>query len=204
MVTRRCRLNLLEIHPEQVVVHHWGMHRADLRPFFKTYGLAREEVEVVLRNRKKEIVTTKHGDDFLYGDPLASDFDLGLFKNKWVRRFVTEHDDWTAAPGTRSGYAWEGFEDGFIPWAAMKSAWRSAPGVCLNCDQPTLLVNFGLRPTGLFNRSPNVTTVCGLCQRWFTDETVTDVKAWIVANLDSEARPDAAMRWGKRVKWELA
>jgi len=35
LVVRRCCLNLLELHPQQVVVHHWGLHRGDLRPFFK-------------------------------------------------------------------------------------------------------------------------------------------------------------------------
>ena len=49
LVVRRCRLNLLELHPGQVVVHHWGQQRADLRPFFKKHGLARPEIEVVLR-----------------------------------------------------------------------------------------------------------------------------------------------------------
>ena len=72
------------------------------------------------------------------------------------------------------------------------------------CNEPTLLVNFGLRPAGLFNRSPSFTTVCGACRRWFRDETVMNVGAWIVANLDAEVRPDAEMRWGKRVKWEMA
>ena len=53
LVVPRCRLNLFEVHPGQVVVHHWASHRADLRAFFKTHGLARPEVEVVLRERKK-------------------------------------------------------------------------------------------------------------------------------------------------------
>lgn len=53
LVVPRCRLNLFEVHPGQVVVHHWTSHRADLRAFFKTHGLARPEVEVVLRERKK-------------------------------------------------------------------------------------------------------------------------------------------------------
>jgi hypothetical protein len=204
LVVRRCSLNLLELHPGHVEAHHWGQNRADLRPFFKTHGLARPEVDVVLRDRKKEVVTTQHGDDFLYGSPLASDFDLELFKSRWGRRFEQDVDDWQAAPGTRSGYAWEGMEDGVIPWVALENAWRSAPGVCPNCDQPTILVNFGFRPTGLFNRSPNFVSVCGVCRRWFMDETVKDVGAWIVANLEAEVHPDAEMRWGKRVKWEVA
>ena len=65
LVVRRCSLNLLELQPGSVVVDHWGSHRADLRNFFKTHGLARPEIEVVLRDRKKETVTTLTGDSFL-------------------------------------------------------------------------------------------------------------------------------------------
>ena len=39
LVTRRCRLNLIEIHPGRVVVHYWGQQgQGDLRPFFKRTG----------------------------------------------------------------------------------------------------------------------------------------------------------------------
>ena len=202
LVVRRCSLNLLEIHPGQLVVHKWGQHRADLRPFFKVHGLARPEIEVLLRERKKEVVTTQHGDDFLYGDPIASDSELVLFRSKWVRRFVSEQDDWTAAPRTRSGYAWDRLEANCIPWAAPKSAWRRfAPGLCLNCDKSTILTNFGLRPVGLCNRAANFVSVCGACRRSFLDETLKDVRAWIVANLDAEVRPGSEMIWDRRVKW---
>ena len=52
LVVRRCRLNLIELHPGQVVVHHWGQQgRADLRPFFKQHGLARKGVQVALIER---------------------------------------------------------------------------------------------------------------------------------------------------------
>ena len=45
LVVRRCRLNLLELRPGRVVVHHWGQQgRADVRPFFKQHGLARKGV----------------------------------------------------------------------------------------------------------------------------------------------------------------
>ena len=64
LVVRRCSLNLLEVHPGRVVVDHWGSHRTDLRPFFKTHGLARPEIEVVVRDRKKETITTLTGDSF--------------------------------------------------------------------------------------------------------------------------------------------
>ena len=200
LVVRRCRLNLLELHANLVVAHHWGQHRADLRPFFKTHRLARPDVEVVLRDRKKENVTTQTGNDFLFGDRIAADFPMNLYQSKWSSRFTLQPDDWTAAPGTRSGYAWEGVEDNRIPWIALKAAWRqAAPLMCLNCDQPTILTNFGYSWTGLLNRSASFIHVCGACRRSFRDETVKNVRAWIVANLDPEVRPDAEMVWNRRV-----
>ena len=202
LVVRRCSLNLLEVLPGRVLAHHWGSNRADLKPFFKSHGLARPEIEVVLRDRKKETVTTLTGDSFLYGVPLASDFDLELFQSKWERRFVNESDDLEAAPGTSYLFAWNGLQDGFIPWAALKSAWRRGVGVvCRNCDGETFQTNFGLRQVGVFNRSGFVEHVCGACRRSFRDETV-DVKAWMAANLDAEVWPEAEMVWGKRVKLE--
>lgn len=204
LVTRRCRLNLIELQAEQVVVQHWGTQgQADLRPFFKQHRLARPEIEVVVRDRKKEAITTQHGDDFLYGDRLAPDFPLDLFLSKWRSRFEQQPDDWQAAPGTSSGFAWDGLEDNRIPWAALKCAWRrAAPGVCLNCDGETLLVNFGLRPVSMFNRSPNFVHVCGTCRRSFRDESVKDVAGWMAMNLNAEVRPSFEMVWSQRVKLE--
>lgn len=205
LVVRRCSLNLLELKSEQVVVHHWGSNLADLKPFFKTHGLALPGIEVALRDRKKEIVTTISGDDFLYGVPLASDFDLDLFQSKWAGRFEQDADDWQAAPGTSSGFAWDGVEDGRIPWAAMKSAWRlSATGVCLNCSEQTFLVNFGLRPVGVFNRSACFDSVCQNCRRAFLDDSVKDVVAWIRGNLEARVQPESEMVWGTRVKCGVA
>lgn len=201
LVVRRCRLNLLELRPTGVVVHHWGLDgRADLRPFFKRHGLARPEVEVVLRDRKREVITTQTGDDFLFGDRLAADLPLDLFLGKWASRFDRQADDWQAAPGAWSGYAWEGVEDGRIPWAALKSAWRrAAPLTCLNCDTPTLLVNFGYPWAGLFNRSPRFVFACRTCRRSFSDDSVTDVAGWLATNLDAELRPGYEMVWNHRV-----
>lgn len=199
LVVRRCSLNLLELHPGRVVVSHWGSHRADLKPFFKLHGLARQEIQVVLRDRKNETVTTLTGDSFLHGVRLASDFDLELFQSKWQKRFEQEADDWQAAPGTSSGFAWEGMEDGFIPWAALKSAWRrSGPGGCQNCSGETFLMNFGLRQVGVFNRCGFVEHVCGACRRSFRDESV-DVRVWIVANLDEVVQPTDELIWSRRV-----
>lgn len=201
LVLRRCSLNLLEVLSESVVVHNWGSHRADLKPFFKSHWLARPEVEVVLRDRKKETVTTQSGDSFLYGVPLVSDFDLDLFLSKWERRFEQEADDWQAAPGTSSGFAWDGLEDGLIPWKALKSAWRGkAPGDCLNCEGETLLVSFGLRQVGTFNRSSFFDSVCGTCRRSLRDESEKDVRVWMQARLDDDVQPGFEMVWGRKVK----
>src|SRR5215470_4662134 len=67
LVVRRCRLNLIEIQPQRVVIHHWGQQgQADLRPLFKKHSLAKQGVEVFLSDRKREVVTPRPGDDFLY------------------------------------------------------------------------------------------------------------------------------------------
>lgn len=203
LVVRRCGLNLLELRPGMVVVHHWGQQQADLRPFFKQHRLARPEIVVQLRDRKREITTTKTGDSFLFGFQIAEDFPLAIFLNKHDNRFTEEPDDWQAAPNTNSGFAWEDIENGQIPWATLKSAWRrAAPGVCLNCDGETVLVNFGLRPVGMFNRSANFVSVCGQCRRSSVDDSVKDVRSWIIANLDVEVRPDFEMVWGRRTTRE--
>ena len=203
LVVRRCSLNLIELQPGRVVVDHWGSHPADLKAFFKTHGLARLEIEVFLRDRKKETVTTLTGDSFLYGVPLATDFDLELFRSKWVRRFEKDADDLEAAPGTSSGFAWDGIPDGSIPWEAMKSGWRrSGPRVCQNCSGTIFWTNFGLRQVGTFNRSPNFDRVCVPCRRSFVDYSVNDVGGWIMANIDAELWPEAKMVWGKRLKLE--
>lgn len=199
LVLRRSGLNLLEIQGNRVHVQSWGTNgQADLKPFFKDHGLARPEIEVVLRDRKNETVSTLTGDSFLYGVPLASDFDLDLFKQKWERRFSDEADDGLAAPGTSSGFAWDGLPDGSIPWAALKSAWRSGSGDCLNCSRETILVNFGLRQVGMFNRCGFAESVCGECRRSFRD-SVEDAPGWMGANLDEGVQPGYEMIWDKRL-----
>jgi hypothetical protein len=201
LVLRRCSLNLLELQGSRVHVQFGGTNgQADLKPFFKSHGLARPEIEIVLCDRKKEATTTLTGDEFLYGVPLASDFDLELFLSKWAMRFEQEADDWSAAPGTSSRFAWDGTPDGSIPWAAMKSAWwRGGGESCLNCSGETILTNFGLRQVGQFNRAGFVEHVCGACRRSYRD-SVDDVGGWMAANLDAEVWPGFEMVWGKRVK----
>jgi hypothetical protein len=203
LVTRRCHFNLIEIEPQRVVVHHWGRTGlADLRPFFKQQRLTGPKVEIVLVDRKREVSTVKPGDDFLYGERLAPDWPLSAYLQKWERRDQLERDDWTAAPGTCSGFAWVGITPNRIPWAAMKSAWRRAtPFQCPNCGQPTILVNFGLVQVGMCNRLANFIHVCHRCSRSFKDYSIGEVKPWLVKNLDAEVWPDHELIWGNLVKW---
>ena len=204
LVVRRCKLNLIESSPAQVVVHHWGQQgQGDLRPFFMQHGLAQQKIVVVLIERKREISTVQPGDDFHFGERLPPFWPLKVFLRKWHRRDQEERDDWTAAPGTWSGYAWDGLEPNLIPWAAMKSVWRrTTPLLCLNCDQPTIMTNFGFPWHGMFNRYPAFLHVCNQCRRSFEDASVKDVAEWLVVNLEAEFLPEFEMMWDKKVKWQ--
>jgi hypothetical protein len=204
LLTRRCKLNLLEIGPGRVVVHYWGTQgQGDPRPFFKRHGLATKGVKVALIDRKRETTTVQTGDDFLYGERLAPFWPWKVYWRKWQRRAVEESDDWTAAPHTWSGFAWEGIEPNCLPWAALKSAWRRTTSpLCVNCDQPTLLTNFGFPWSGMFNRRPLFSHAFGKCRRLFEDRSVKDVSRWMVANLDADVLPDYDMVWDRTRKWE--
>jgi hypothetical protein len=181
LVVRRCRLNLLELHPDRVVVHHWGPRGpADLRPFFKQHGLARPQIEVVRRDRKKEVVTTQCGDDFLFGERLAADFPLRLFLDKWDSRFVQQADDRQLAPATMTGFG-PATEDP-RPWVAFKSAWRrAAPAICENCEIPAILTYFGRVRTGIARYTPRFVHLCEACRRCFKDDSVEDFAGWVRA-----------------------
>jgi len=72
--------------------------------------------------------------------------------------------------------------------------------ICQNCDQPILLVNFGFRPTGLFNRCSNFVHACSKCRRSFRDDSIKDVPGWVALNLEAEVWPDCEMVWDRRVK----
>ncbi|HBJ38768.1 MAG TPA: hypothetical protein DDZ51_29260 [Planctomycetaceae bacterium] len=201
LVVRRCGLNLVDIQSNQVTVHYWSDQLADLRPFFKASGLASPDVQVTLINRKTEVFAHKIGDEFRYGERLAEDFSVELLTSKWHHRFVNQPDDQQAVPGSRAGFAWEGLEDGQIPWAAMKSAWRRMqPIICLNCDQPNILVNFGLPQVSFFRHAPRFISVCPKCQRSFVDDSITDVTGWMATNLDQGVRPGFRVVFGNRVE----
>jgi hypothetical protein len=89
-------------------------------------------------------------------------------------------------------------------WAALKSAWRrTAPMVCPNCNEPTILTNFGLPQCGFCNREARFIHACGQCQRRFQDYSIDrfEVMTWMVSNLDAEVLPDFILWMGKPVKW---
>ena len=200
LVVRRCGLNLVEVQPRQITVHHWSQQLADLRPFFKAHQITSPDVQVTLLDRKKETTTHKSGDDFLYGQPIVKDFPIKQFVSKWNSRFQKESDDQLAAPMTNSGFAWDGLELGRIPWAALKSAWQRVGVVCQNCSCETILVNFGFRQVGVFNRSPNFVSACPNCRRSFADDSIKDVPGWMAANLKTDFCSVGELVWGKSVE----
>jgi hypothetical protein len=92
--------------------------------------------------------------------------------------------------------------DALNSWT-LGSAWRrGGSGDCLNCSADTVFTNFGLRQFGMFNRCGLVVHVCGMCRRSFRDDSIKDVRAWIMANTDAEVWPTYEMVWGKRLKLE--
>jgi hypothetical protein len=170
--------------------------------------LARREVKVVLIDRKRETGTGQRGDDLLYGEPL-SPFSLlnvywfQLYWRKWQRRYIEERNDWTAAPYTFSGFGWQGIESNGIPWAALKSAWRRTnPMPCPNCDEPTVLTNFGLPQYSMLNREARFVHACRRCQRLFRDDSIGrfDVENWMVLHLDAEVWPHFIFWMGRPTK----
>jgi hypothetical protein len=205
LVVRRCRLNVIEIYPERVVVHHWGQHGiADLRPFFKQHGLARKGVQVALIDRKRELTTVRTGADFLFGERLADNFPANCYEEKWRRRAIEEPDDWTPAPCCASNYFWEGVEQGLLPWRVLKSAWRHEDALpCPNCDRPTLLTAFGHFACGFYKRGPTVVRVCPPCGSRFEDHSPWGGPGWLLANLDGPLLPSADLMFGHPVKWTL-
>jgi hypothetical protein len=215
LVTRRCSLNLIEVWPsalplwpERVTVHYWGQQgQGDLRPLFKQHGLTRRLVKVTLIDRKRESSTVMAGTEFLYGEGVVPFLGASLYGRKWQRRYEVERDDWAASPYSWSGFGWEGVEPNRIPWAALKSAWRHmVPFICPNCDEPTILTNFGLPWCGMFNREARFYHFCRGCRRMFTDHTIDryHVVQWMLANLDPELLPCFEMIWGRPVKWKPA
>ena len=202
LVVRRCHLNFIDLRSSQIVVHHWNrLGLTDLRPFFKSHGLARRNVEVVVIDRKRETSTAKTGDDFLFGESLPDDWPAEIYLSKWGRRHQQEPDDCAASPKSCSGFAWDGVESNLIPWAAMKSAWRRTASTCLNCDQPMILANFGQPWIGMFQRKQFVEHVCLKCRRSF-EESVGEVEGWLISNLDADVLPQFVMQWDQRAKWD--
>lgn len=194
---------MIEIHPRQVVVHHWSQQgKGDLRPFFKQHGLARHTVVVTLIDRKRETITTTSGDAFLFGERLAEDFPVEAYEQKWRRRRIEEPNDGQPAPCSFSNYCWVGIEQRRIPWKVLKSAWRheDAPH-CQNCETPTVLVAFGYFVSGFYKRAPIVVRICTLCRSQFEDHSPWNGPAWMVANLDQPLLPVCELMFGQPGPW---
>ena len=75
---------------------------------------------------------------------------------------------------------------------------------CLNCDQPTIMTNFGLPQCSMFNREARFIHTCQNCRRLFEDNSIDRWKVgqWMVTNLDAEVWPDFDIFWGKLSKWK--
>lgn len=210
LVVRRCELNLIELSGDGVRVHYWGRQgRGDLRPFLKDRRLARGDVWIELRDRKRERIERVRGDRFLFGDTRDDapfHWPLDLYLSKWRRRNRTEADDWTAAPVSASGFAWEGLDDDRIPWAVLKSVWRKGDGPnCPNCDVPAIWTAFGYVRSGFLSRSARFTPACGGCRRWFDDHPAAEVEAWMIANIDPPLLPQYVIELsGTRTAWKPA
>jgi hypothetical protein len=204
LIVRRCRLNLIELHPERAVVHFWGKEgQADMRPFCKQHSLARQGVEVVLIDRKREVITAGPGDNFLYGERLPQDFPVDLYRRKWQRRGREEPDDGTAAPASWSSFVWDGSEPGLIPWAVLKAVWRAENSPrCPNCDGPTILKGCGRVQCGMFNWRHILRHACLGCRRRFEENVPSDLGRWLVSHLDPPLLPGFQVIWGKPNKWQ--
>jgi hypothetical protein len=205
LVTRRCKLNLIELRPGRVVVHYWGQQGCgNLHPFCKKRGLAKRGVRVTLIDRKRETTTVQTSDAFLYGERLAKGFPLGVYREKWRRRAGKERDDWTAAPHAWSSYCWEGVEQRCIPWRVLKTLWQNenAP-LCKNCDRPTLVTTFGMFVAGFYKLEPKVVRICLLCKSSFHEGTSWGGSTWMQANLDKPLLPIAQIMFGHPVKYTL-
>jgi hypothetical protein len=205
LVVRRCKLNLIELHHERVVVHHWTQQgQGDLRPFFKAHRLATKSVQVALIDRKRELTTIQTGDAFLFGERLAESFPVDRYETKWRRRAIEEPDDGQPAPCSFSNYCWPGVEQRCIPWRVLKCAWRheNAP-LCQNCDRPTVLTDFGYFACSFYKRGPIVVRICPLCRSRFEDHSTWDGPQWMLANLDEPLLPNAEIMFENPVKYTL-
>jgi hypothetical protein len=206
LVTRRCRLTLIEIQPARVVIHHWGKGGlGDLRSFLKKEALAKQGVEIFLIDRKREVIAVQPGDGFLFGDRLPQDFPLDLYRRKWQRQGEEEPDDAQAAPASWSSFVWAGIEPGQMSWAVLKSVWRkeSSP-LCPNCEGSTILTGGGRVQCGMFNWRYVLRHACLGCGRQFEENRTADLGGWLVAHLDRPLLPGFEMIWGKPNKWQPA
>lgn len=195
VVYRRCGLNLAEVRPGRLVVHHWTA-LADIRPFCKLHRLARADVQVTTVRHRDGLIVVQPGDDFLYGEKLGLDFlwlklafPWDAYRGRWEHRHEKQADDGSASPCGRSSYAWEGVAKGRIPWAALKSIWRREQAtLCPNCDVPLAAWAFSWRHRTLLSMHGHVSRCCFVCRRDFQEST-GDLWPWLAMTLDADVLP---------------
>lgn len=204
VVYRRCGLNLAEVQPGRLIVHHWTQ-LADIRAFCKRHQLARADVQVATVRHKNGLVTIQPGNDFLYGTLLGEIVPWHLYQARWDRRFEREADDGESSPWSTSSYTWEGVREGRVPWAALKSIWRrERPTPCPNCDAPLAAWSFSWRHRTLVSMHGFVARLCFSCRRDFV-ESAGDLWPWLLATLDADVLPawhdDRIRKTDLRPRW---
>jgi len=208
LVLRRCGLQYLEIdlpaggddppghEPARagVSVHHWSTKHGDLRPLFKALGLAHDGIDVTLVNHKSDAVRHARGGDFLYGEASGEGPDPAVLAVRWARRHEPPGPpDWSPATTRNWFIAWPEFKGPGIPWVALEDAWRTVESpACPNCDRPTILTGFGIRPHGWFSGRRLCEFTCLECGRR-QEEKIDDLNAWFRAHLHPDYLP--VKRW---------
>lgn len=200
VVTRRSALHFIDLRLGNATVHYW-VKTCDLRPYFKKNGLASQDVKVILRERKHEVIIVTTGAEFLYGLPVAFSFPVELYRQKRDGIDVEDRNDVLQAPGSWTHFSWDGAEVRGVPWAALKAIWRREQSpLCLNCDQPVLTIGFGWRRT-IFNRYPLLVRVCLHCRRRFDDGSCWEMDEWVVKHLDDQTLPRFQKVWNFIASW---
>ena len=204
VVYRRCGLNMAEVRPGHLVVHHWTA-LADIRPFCKLHRLARPDVQVATVRHKEGLVVVQPGDGFLYGGLLGAGFPWDEYRQRWEHRHEGRADDAAASPCGRSSYRWEGVEAGRVPWAALKSIWRREQAIpCPNCDTPLAAWAFTWRHRTLLSMHGHVFRLCFACRRDFQEST-GGLRPWLAATLAPGLLPachdDGLRKTDLRPRW---
>lgn len=203
LVTRRCRLVLIDLaSPVAAVVHYWGKPAPDIRGFLKRHRLARPQVQVALANRKIESIVLQPGSDFRYGEPVKEPFPWEPYRTKYERRRVEEADDDATAPGSFTNFGWPGVEEDKLPWRVLKALWRTEQVACPDCDGTMFMVWFSWHRGFLSFNSGKIGWSCFRC-RTRTTSHEDEPLIWLAKVLEPALRP-THLQWHRpvRITWE--